>query len=139
MLAVLPGVRTGASAHAECRIAEEARPFCVLEVGSEGIAVDQSANGVAVAGSTVRVEFTTLITRLNVDLGEITGTGDLDVITGTDKMNAFEGAIRDDARAPAALGAPSNFLLLCVTNITNLGKSPHAEIVSVVHPHRLAH
>ena len=40
MHAVLPGVGTRASAHAELRGAHEAGPFAVLGVGSEGVTVN---------------------------------------------------------------------------------------------------
>ena len=40
MLAVLPRLGAGASAHAELRGADEAGPFGVLEVGSESVAED---------------------------------------------------------------------------------------------------
>jgi hypothetical protein len=80
---------------------------------------------------------TTLITLLDINLGEITYTGDLDVVLSTDKMNTFESAIRDDTGASATLGAPSDFVPLSVADIANRGRCPQAEIVSVVHPHRL--
>jgi hypothetical protein len=40
VLAVLPRLGAGASAHAELRGADEAGPFGVLEVGSESVAED---------------------------------------------------------------------------------------------------
>jgi hypothetical protein len=40
VLAVLPRLGAGASAHAELRSADEAGPFGVLEVGSESVAED---------------------------------------------------------------------------------------------------
>jgi len=139
MLAVLPSVRAGARPEAKLRIAHEAGPFCVLEVGAEGVAIYNPANGITVTISAVRVQFTTHIPLLHINFCEITNTGDLDVVLGTDKVDSFQSAVRDDTRAPATLGAPSDFVLLSVADIANLGRCPQAEIVRVVDPHGLAH
>lgn len=49
MLAVLTSIRPSASAHAEFRVTDKAGPFMVLEVGSEGVTKDKSADGVPIA------------------------------------------------------------------------------------------
>ena len=49
MLTVLAGIRSGASTHTELRVADEAGPFVVLDVRSEGVAEHKTANRVAVA------------------------------------------------------------------------------------------
>jgi len=139
VLAVLPRFGTGASAHAKLVCADEAGPFCVLVVGSEGIAEDESTYGVTVAVSAVRIKFTTLVTLLNIDLSQVTDTSDLNVVLGTNKVDALESAIRDETCASAALGAPSDFLPLGIADIANGGRRPQAEIIGVVHPHGLAH
>jgi len=139
VLAVLPGVRAGASAHAEFCITDEAGPFCVLAVRPEGVAEDKASNRVAIAVRTVRIQFTALIAFLDIDLCEITDASDLDVVLGTDKVNAFESAIGDDTGASTALGAPSNFVTLSITNSADAGRCPQAEIVCVIHPHGLTH
>jgi hypothetical protein len=81
---------------------------------------------------------TALVTLLHINLGQITGTSDLDIVFGTDKMNAFEGTFRHDAGASAALSAPSDFVPLSVANSANRGRRPQAEIIGIVHPHCLA-
>lgn len=138
VLAVLPRIGASASAHAELRGADEAGPFGVLTVRSEGVAEDKTTNGVAVTVRAVGIQFTALVTLLHINLGQITGTSDLDIVLGTDKMNAFEGTFRHDAGASAALGAPSDFVPLSVTNSANRGRRPQAEIIGIVHPHCLA-
>ena len=62
---------------------------------------------------------TALVTLLHINLGQITGTSDLDIVLGTDKMNAFEGTFRNDTGPSAALGAPSDFVPLSGTNSAN--------------------
>jgi len=49
VLAILPGVRTSASAEAELLLAHEAGPFCVLEVGAERIPVHKASYWVSSA------------------------------------------------------------------------------------------
>jgi len=139
MLAVLPSVGASASAEAKFGVTHEAGPFCVLEVGAEGIAIDKTANGVTVAVSTMRIQFTTRITLLDIDLGEITDASNLDIVLGANEVNAFESAVGNDTRAPAALSAPGNFVLLCVADIANLRRCPQTKVVGVVDPHGLAH
>ena len=82
---------------------------------------------------------TTGITLLDINFGEIADASDLDVVLGTNKVDAFEGAVRDNTRTSAALGAPSDFVLLSITDVANLGRCPQAEIVRIVDPHILAH
>lgn len=53
-------------------------------------------------------------------------------------MNAFKGAFRNDAGPSATLCAPSHFVPLRVADSANGGRRPQAEIISVVHPYRLA-
>jgi len=139
VLAELPRTGTGASAHAELVCADEAGPFCVLVVGSEGVAEDESTYGVSVAVGAVRIKFATLVTLLNIDLGQVTNTSDLNVVLCTNKVDALESAIRDETCASAALGAPSDFFPLGIANIAYRRRRPQAEIIGVVHPNGLAH
>jgi len=82
---------------------------------------------------------TTGITLLDINFGEIADASDLDVVLGTNKVDAFEGAVRDNTRTSAALGAPSDLDLLRVSNVADRRGCPETEIVGVVHPHGLAH
>lgn len=134
VLAVLPRIGAGTSAHAELRSTDEAGPFGILQVGSESVAEDKTANGVAVTVRTVGIQFTTLVILLDIDLRQIAGTSDLDIVLGTDKMNTFEGTFRNDASASATLSAPSDFLPFSVADGADRRRCPQAEIISVIHP-----
>jgi hypothetical protein len=71
-----------------------AKKLCVLTIG------------------TPVVQFTAFVSLLNVELGEIADTSDLNVIRSLDKVDTLKGTVRDETRAATRLGAPSNFLLL---------------------------
>jgi len=139
MLTVLAGIRSGASTHTELRVADEAGPFVVLDVRSEGVAEHKTANRVPVAISTVRIQFSSLVALLNIDLSEITNTSDLNVVRSANEMHALKGSVRNDTCASTALSAPCNFFPLCIADISNARRSPQAKISRIIHPHRLAH
>lgn len=87
----------------------------------------------------MRVEFSSIITFLHVDLSEVTNTSDLDVVLGLDEMHALQSSIRNNTGSVTALRAPCNFLSFCLSDRTvRVGGCPQAEIVSIVHPHGLA-
>lgn len=65
-----------------------------------------------------------LVALLDVDLSEITNTSDLNVVFSTNKVHALERAIRNDARASAALSAPSNFLPFSIADVANGRRGP---------------
>jgi len=139
MLAVFPGVRTSAGTHAELGSAYEVGPLVVLNLSTEGVTEDKSTDGVTVAIGTVRVKLSSFITSLDVDLGEVTYAGYLNVVLGTNEVNTLEGAIGDHTSTTAALGTPSDFVPLRVADCADRGGCPETEIIRVVHPHCLAH
>jgi len=139
MLAILSGVGACARAHAELGGAHEARPFCVLEVRAEGVAVYESAYGVSSAVGAVRVQFTTLIPLLHINLSKIPNPSNLYVILSPNKMNPLQRPIRYNPSPSPALRAPSNLVLFRVADSTYFGWSPQAKVVCVVHPEGLAH
>lgn len=56
----------------------------------------------------MRVEFSSVIPILDVELGEIAEGHDLDVEIGLDEGDTGEDAVGDDARAVTGLGAPGD-------------------------------
>ena len=54
-------------------------------------------------------------------------------------MHALQRAVRDNARAPAALRAPRHLVPLRGADGADGGRRPEAEVVGVVHPEGLAH
>ena len=78
---------------------------------------------------TVRVELTTVVTVLDVDLGLVNEADDLDVGGGAHELDTGEGTLGDEAGATAGLGAPSDLLTLRVGDErVLLGGSPEAEV-----------
>ena len=157
MLAVFPGVRTGAGTHAELGGAYEVgpesnistsningnqcihSPLVVLNLSTESVTEDKSTDGVTIAIGTVRVKLSSFITSLDVDLCEVTHAGYLNVVLGANEVNTLEGAIGDHTGTTAALGTPSDLVPLRVADCADRGGCPETEIIRVVHPHCLAH
>jgi len=138
VIAVLGGIGTNAGTEAEFGVGDEGRPFMILEIGTEGVSVDQSTNGIAISVSSMRVEFTSSVALADVNLSEITNAGNLNIIRRLHKMNTFEGSVGDSAGATAGLGAPRHLFAFCVTDCANTRGCPQAEIVNIVDPSRLA-
>lgn len=69
-----------------------------------------------IAIRTMGVELASGITRLNVELGEIADSGDLDVFGGLDEVRALDRAVGDDARTVAALNTPGDLDALGLAN-----------------------
>lgn len=66
--------------HAEFPVGNEVLPLVdSLELAGVGTSVDETADGVTRAGGAVGVELTTVVALLDVDLGEVSSTGNLDV------------------------------------------------------------
>lgn len=61
----------------------------VAVVGGESVGIHKSSNGVTTAVLSSRVEFTSKITVLNVDLGLVKEAYDLDVPRALDELNTF--------------------------------------------------
>jgi len=140
MLAQFPSAgTTSAGAEAKFVIRNETGPLVVLQVGSEGVAVDEASHGVSITISTMRVEFSSRVTFFNVDLSEVANAGDLDVVRGANEVNTFEGTIGNDTGASSALGTPGDFLTFRVADdAVRVGRGPEAEVVRVIDPGGLA-
>ena len=94
-----------------------------------GAGVDEGADRVTHASSTVRVKLATIVALRNVHLGEIADTGDLDVGWGLGEVNTLERAVGDEASATARLEAPRDNLGLHLTHGANGRRCPQAEVL----------
>ena len=65
----------------------------------------------------MRVEFASLIALRDIDLGQVSDAGDLDVVRCLDEMRASDRAIRDNASAVAALNTPRDLDTLSVSDV----------------------
>lgn len=78
---------------------------------------------------TVRVKLSSVIVSLDVDLGLVDETSDLDIIWGLDVLNTLEGAVGDDTSTATSLSTPSNLLTLSVRDSrVGLGRCPETEV-----------
>lgn len=134
MLAVGGSIRADACADAELIRAHEVGPLVELLSSAKDVAVNKTTNGVAVTVCTMVVELASLVAGGDVNLGEVTLAGDLDVLGRLDKVHAVEGALRYQAGSVAVLGAVGDHLSLSVTDCLDNGGSPQAEVINGVEP-----
>lgn len=88
---------------------------------------------------TVGVELSSTVVGLEVDLGLVNETNDLEVAGGLHELNTGDGTSGDDTGTTALLGAPGDLLTLGVTNGgAGLGGSPNTPVVEVVDEGSLA-
>ncbi len=86
------------------------------------------------------VKLSSTVIGLEVDLGLVDETNDLEVAGGLHELNTGDGTTRDDAGTASLLGAPSNLLALGVTDGgVRLGGCPDTPVVEVVEECGLAH
>lgn len=79
------------------------------------------------------VKLSSTVSVLDVDLGLVDETNDLNVIGSFHVLETGQGASRDDTGTTALLGAPSNFLTLGVTDgRVGLGGCPDTPVIGVV-------
>jgi len=92
VLAVLRRVRANARANAELGIVDEFGPFVILEAGTEAVAIYKTTDRIAIPSRAMRVEFTaaTWVVPLDIDLGEVADTGNLNVVLSLDEVNASQ-------------------------------------------------
>ena len=77
----------------------------------------------------MRVEFTSVIASLDVDLRLVDETDDLNVVRSAHELNALQSARRNDSRSMSGLCTPSDLLTLRVRNRRILLRgSPQAEV-----------
>lgn len=109
-------------------------------VARESVGVHQATKRVATQVGTVRVELSSVVTGLQVDLSLVDETGELDVLASLENLYTRQDTRWDETGPPATLGAPCDFLLFRVTNSRVwLRRSPKTEIADIVHHQRLTH
>ena len=139
MLAVGGSFRADARPDAELSRAHEVGPLVELLSGAKDVAVNETADGVAVAVGAVIVELAAVVAGGDVDLGEVTLAGDLDVLGRLHEVDAVEGVRGHHAGAVGVLGAVGDHLSLGVTDYFNSGRSPQAEVIDAIEPCIIAH
>jgi len=77
---------------------------------------NESADGVAISGGTVRVELTPCIAFGNIEARQVANTGDLNEIRSLYEMGTVYRPIRDETGSVAVLHAPRDFDLLGIAN-----------------------
>ena len=137
MLAVGRSFHADACSDAELIRTHEVGPLVELLSRAKDIAVDEATDGVAVAVGAVVVELASRVASGDVDFGEVTVAGDLDVLGRLHEVGAMEGALGHHAGAVAGLGAVDNHLRFSVTDWLDSGRSPQAEVIDAVEPYTL--
>lgn len=113
-------------------------PWLALVLGV-GCGVHDTTDRVGQVVCTVRVHLATGISLWDTNVGEVTRTGDLDVVTGLDEVNTSQSAVRDESSTVSGLSAVSHGLSLEATDVdTSLRRSPDAPVVNTVDPGSLA-
>jgi len=135
--------RTGtASTEAVLVGRHEVLPFGkLLPVSSVGTSEDLSADGVTRAGGAVRVKLSSFVTTGDVNLGEVTSTGDLDKGRGLEEVSAVDGAVGDETGTVTRLHTVSDHDRLVVTDSgSGLGVrgTPETEVLDRVEEDVLA-
>jgi hypothetical protein len=135
VLAVVGGV--GASGitcfEAEGVPTHEVVPFdhlCVT-ASTKSVRVEETTHWVTTEISTVGIHLTSPVIALQVDLGLINETNDLDVVGGAHELNTLKSIVRDEPSAVTGFGAPGNHFPLSVgNNRVGNGWGPKAEIIN---------
>lgn len=80
-------------------------PLLIRNVRTSRVSGDVTTDGVTKTSSTVGVKLTSLVTALNVKMGEVTETLDLPVEGSLDKVDGGKDTIRDDSGIVSGLYA----------------------------------
>lgn len=108
-------------------------PLLIRNVRTSRVSGDVTTDGVTKTSSTVGVKLTSLVTALNVKMGEVTETLDLPVEGSLDKVDGGKDTIRDDSGIVSGLDTPGDLLSLRLTNHRiGHGGSKKTEIVNGV-------
>ena len=91
---------------------------------AKDVAVNETADGVAVAVGAVVIEFASLVAVRDVDFGEVALAGDLDVLGGLHEVDACESALGHHTGAMAGLRAVGDHLAFSVADCLYSGRSP---------------
>jgi len=115
VLAVCSGVGTSRLANADTVLLDthEVGPFVdllaeTMSTVNPDVGEDEATMRIPLAISTVRVKLSSSIASRDIDLLEVSGASDLDVVRGLNPMRRVEGAIREQALATAGMTAISD-------------------------------
>lgn len=99
----------------------------------------ETTHWVATQISTVRVQFTSIITGLKINHGLVNESNSRNVSGRSDPLYALEGTLGNQASPTARLGAPCNHLAFPISDSRIwLGRSPETKIVDAVEKTSLA-
>lgn len=116
MVAVRGSIGPDACPDTELGIGDELGPFMELLLISKNISKKKPSNRVSVTIGTMVVQFSSLVTGRNVDLGKVANTSDLNIIGCLDKVYSCECSCWHDPRAMGTMGTVCYFLSLSVSN-----------------------
>jgi len=119
-------------ADTELLVGHVVHPFLVVYVCPSDVGSDVSADGVTIAGGTMRIQLSAFITSRDRQPVESAPSLDLDVKWGLDEMNRLEYTVWDHPSVVSRLDTPGDLDSLRVTNQairSSLGRQEQAEIV----------
>lgn len=137
VLAPKPGVgRIVADPEAEFAVGDKGSPLVnLLAVG-----IDKTSDRISVASRAVRVELATGITRGDIDLGKVSGAGDLGVMRRNEVVSRVYSAFRHHPCAVTRCRAPRHFDLLRIADRpARCRRCPQAKVRNAVDESSLAH
>jgi len=106
----------------------------VATVAWERVGVHQTSERIPTKVSTMRVEFSSIVLSVHVNLSLVDKTSDLNVLRCDEILNTLKGTIGNETSAVTRLCAPCNLLLFSIADSgVGDGWCPLAEIVDVVH------
>jgi len=114
----------------------------LLNLSGESVREHKPADRVTIAVSTVWVELASSVSRRNVELCQVTGTSDLNVIGCLDEVGSLNGAVGHETRTGSRLQAPGDFEALSLSNdrvCSRLRRSEQAEVIDRVDVRVLTH
>jgi len=101
---------SSADTDADLVVGDKVHPLLVEDVGAGDVGGDVAADGVALTGGAVWVEFASVVAVHDANFGEVAEGHDLDVERGADKVDGGEGAVGDDTCIVAGFCAVSDGL-----------------------------
>lgn len=111
-------IGTNASSEAELGGRHEVLPFVnLLELSGKGTGEDHTTDGITGTGGTVRVQLATFVSGLDVELGQVTLSGDLDKGGRLEEVSTLDGTVGNQSGTVSRLHAPSNLALFRSTNL----------------------
>lgn len=129
-----------AGTEAELAVANEVLPLVdLLELSCVCAGVDETTDGVSTARGSVRVKLSSVIAPLDVELREVSDTGDLDELVRLEEVGTLDGTVGNETCAVARLETPRDYDSLCVTDSgTWVGGTQETEVLDGVNVDVLA-